>query len=152
VPAFDDALRGENAERNRQIEGGTRLAYIGRRQVHRDTMGRELETGVADRAAHAVAAFSNTRIRQSHHRECWQAEGHVHFHMDRTGFDAEESRRTQACEHAGADTARRVAPSGSSRINELRESSESGVQIVRGATVAGVAVLTRAFQARHRKA
>ena len=92
--AFDDALRREDAERDRQIERRAGLADVGRRQVDGDAVRRKLEAGVADRAAHAIAALAHAGVGQADHRERRQAERHVHLHMDRAGFDAEERRRS----------------------------------------------------------
>ena len=36
---LDDALRREDAERDRQIERGAGLPHVGRRQIHRDAVG-----------------------------------------------------------------------------------------------------------------
>jgi hypothetical protein len=69
VPPFDGSLRGENAERDRQIEGRAGLAHVGWRQIHRDAMRRELEAGISDRASHALPALADARVRQTDHRE-----------------------------------------------------------------------------------
>ena len=63
------AGRRQDAERNRQVERRAGLAHVGGREVDRDAMRRELEAGVADRAAHAVAALAHARVRQPDHRK-----------------------------------------------------------------------------------
>ena len=120
VPAFDDALRGENAERDRQIEGRTRFAHVGGREVHRDAMRGKLEPGIADGASHAVAALTHARIGQADHGEARKPERHVDFDVDRTGFDAENGGGPQAGEH-GRDAASAVSRLVSSVFNELAE-------------------------------
>ena len=49
---------GEDAEGDRQIEGGALLAEVGGREVHGDAVVREGEAGVADRGADALAALA----------------------------------------------------------------------------------------------
>ena len=70
------------------------------REVDGDAVRRELEAGVADRAAHAVAALAHAGVRQSDHPERRQAERHVYFDLDRTGLDTEHRGGAHACEHA----------------------------------------------------
>ena len=50
LAALDHALRRQDAERDRQIEGRARLPHVGGREIHRDAMGGKLEAGIADRA------------------------------------------------------------------------------------------------------
>ena len=94
------ALRGKNTDRNGQVERRTGLPYIGRGQVHGDSVRREFEAAVTDGAAHAVAAFAHARIWQADHCEHGHAERHVHFHLDRAGLHAVEGRCSERCEHA----------------------------------------------------
>ena len=91
--------RGEQAERDRQIERRARLAHVGRRQVDGDAVRRKLEAGVPDRRAHAVAALAHGRVGQPDHREVGQPERHVHFDVHRIGVDAEDGGAAQAGEH-----------------------------------------------------
>ena len=100
VAALDDALRGEDAERDRQVERRAGLAHVGRRQVDRDAVRRKLEAGVADRAPDAVAALAHAGVRQADHREDRQAERHVDFDVDGAGLDAEDGGGAKAREHA----------------------------------------------------
>ena len=79
-----------------------RLADVGRRQVDGDAVRRELEPGVADRAAHAVAALAHARVGQADHRERRQAERDVHLDVHGAGVDAEDRRGPQAGEHGTA--------------------------------------------------
>ena len=73
---------------------------VRRREVHRDPMRWELEAGVADSAADAVAALPHAGIRKADHREDGHAERDVDLHVHRTGIDAEHRRRSKARKHA----------------------------------------------------
>ena len=108
VAALDDALRGEDAERDRQVERRASFPHIGRRQVDRDPVGGELEPGIPDRALDAVAALADAGVGQADHRERRQTERHVHFDVHRAGVDAKERRGPKAREHHER-CARRVA-------------------------------------------
>src|SRR5262249_45510092 len=100
LAALDDAGCGEDAERDRQIEGCAGLAHVGRRQIDGDLVGRELESRIADRALHAVAALADARVGKADHRGRRQAERDVYFDVDGGGLDTEEGRRTKTREHA----------------------------------------------------
>ena len=69
VAPRDDARRREYAERDRQVEGRSRLAHVGGREIDRDAVDRKFVAGVADGAADAIAALTYARIRKAHHRE-----------------------------------------------------------------------------------
>lgn len=58
------AARGENAERDRQIEAAGLLRQIGRREVDGDAPHGKLEPAVLQRGAHALAAFAHFEIGQ----------------------------------------------------------------------------------------
>ncbi len=120
LAALDDALRGEDAERDRQVERRAGLAHVGRRQVDRDAMRRKLEAGVPDRAPDAVAALADARVGQPDHREAGQAERDVDFDVDGAGVDPEEGGGPEAGEHmrTGCKTAARTA-AGSSVFNDV---------------------------------
>ena len=96
---LDHSLRGEDAERNREVERGAGLSHVGRRQIHRDPVGWKLEPGVADRGAHPIAALPNARIRQADHREAGKAERDVHLHVDRTRINTEDGGGPKAGQH-----------------------------------------------------
>ena len=111
--AARQTLRGEDAERDRKIEGRAGLADVGRREVDGDAMGRKLEAGIADCAAYAVAAFADAGVGQADHREHRHAERHVHLDVHGEGVDAEDRRRPKARQHAGnRSAANGVARSG----------------------------------------
>ena len=96
---LDDALGGEDAEGDRQVERRAGFAHVGRRQVDGDAVLGKLEARIADGAAHPVPALAHAGIGQADHREVRQAERHVDFDVDRTGFDAEDGGGPQAGEH-----------------------------------------------------
>ncbi len=100
VPARDETRRRKDAQRDRQVERRSGLADVGRAEVDGDAVRRELEAGVADRAADAVAALPHAGVRQADHPKAGQAERHVHFDLDRTGLDAEHRGGAHAREHA----------------------------------------------------
>ena len=104
--ALDDALGGQDAKRNGQVERRSGLSHVGRCQVDGDAMWGEFEPRVANRAAHAVAAFAHARVGEADHRESRQPERDVDFDVDRTGVDTEHGGRTKGGEHTH-DTARR---------------------------------------------
>ena len=83
---------------------------------------RELEAGVPDRRAHAVAALADGRVGQPHHREVGKPERDVHFDVDGIGFDAEDGGAAQHSEH---------------RAFGLQEPTRAGVR-AKSACLAGV--------------
>src|SRR4051812_45402915 len=101
-PPFDDPGRGEDAQRDRQVERRSRLAHVGGGQVDGDPVRRKLEPGVADRAAHAIAALADAGVRQTDHGERRKAEADVDLHMHRARVDTEHRRRPQTRQHAPA--------------------------------------------------
>ncbi len=103
VATLDDSLRGQDAERDGQVEGRARLTHVSGGEVHRDAVGRKRKAGVADGASDAVAAFTHARIGQPHHRHERQAEAHVDFHVDGTGVDPEQGSAAQAGQHGAID-------------------------------------------------
>ena len=102
MPPLDDALRGQDAERDRQVEGRAHFAHIGRRQVDGDAVRGKLEAGIADGAADAVAAFAHARVGQADHREAGQPEGNVHLDVNGAGLDAEKRGGSQTGQHPAA--------------------------------------------------
>ncbi len=91
--------RGQHAERDWQIERRAGLADVGRRQVDGYAVRRKLEAGVADRAAHAVAALAHARVGQADHLKRRQAERDVDFDLHQAGLDPEDGGGPDAGEH-----------------------------------------------------
>jgi hypothetical protein len=100
LPALNRARGREHAEGDGEVERRPRLADVRRRQVHGDAMRGELEAGIPDRAADAVATLTHARVGQPDHREGRQAEGDIHLDVDREGLDSEDGSAPQAGEHA----------------------------------------------------
>jgi hypothetical protein len=90
---------GENAERDGKIERGPGLADVGRCEIHGDSMRRELEPRVPDRAPYAVAAFSHARIRESHHLKRGQAKRDVDLHVHEARVYPEHRRGPHGRQH-----------------------------------------------------
>jgi hypothetical protein len=65
-------------------------------------MLREVEPGVANRTADAIAALAHARIGQADHRQARQPERDVDFDDDGGGVDAEDGGGAHAREHGGA--------------------------------------------------
>ena len=99
VAPRDVAGGGEDPEGNRQIEGRTGLADVGRREVHRHAVGRKLEPRVADRAAHAIATLPDARIRQADHLKRRQAKRDVDFDLHEARFDPKDGGRAHGGKH-----------------------------------------------------
>ena len=59
------AARGEDAERDRQVEAAGVLRQVGRREIDRDAPRGKLEMRVVERRAHAVARFAHLGIGQA---------------------------------------------------------------------------------------
>ena len=102
-----------------QVERGTRLAQIGRREVDRDPAGRERETAVADRAADPLASLLERGIRQADDREPGQARRDVDLDPDDPAVDAVERRGVNGGEHAG--TLPKAAHPGLTRLTRRSE-------------------------------
>src|SRR5262245_38396135 len=65
-------------------------------------MGRELEPGIANRAADAVPALPDARIGKTNHGERRKPERDVHLDVHRGGVDAKDRRRSHTCQHASS--------------------------------------------------
>jgi hypothetical protein len=112
VPPLDDAGRGQDPQRDRQIERGARLADVGGGETHRNPVRRVVESGVANRQAHALAALADRGVGQADHDELRQPERDIHFHVHWAGVDAEDGGGSQAGEHVR----RRCKPRGMRRV------------------------------------
>ena len=130
-----------------QIERGAGLAHVGRREVDRDAVRRKLEAGVADRAPHAVAALAHAGVGQADHREDRHAERDVHLDVDRAGLDAEERRRPQTGEHAGARVQERVSDTAPASVSSDYEASVTDGQAETAARRSRRAATTRSCPA-----
>jgi len=84
----DLVRRGEDAQRDRQIEAARFLGQLGRREVDGDAPARDLEARVLQRGAHAVFRFAHLGVRQSHDIHGRQTVGQMDFDADGRGFHA----------------------------------------------------------------
>ena len=100
-----DADRGEQAERNRQIVRCAALAHVGRRQVDGDSARGKLEPGMLHGAANPIAALPYRRVREADDRERRETSGHVDFDIDERCVDSDDGRRPQLSKHAATSNA-----------------------------------------------
>ncbi len=92
--------RDEDAERDREIEGGAILANVGGREIHRDPARRHREAGVHERRAHAFAALFHRAGRQAHDRELREPGGRVDLHRHVVRIDPDDGGGPDGGEHA----------------------------------------------------
>ena len=85
------ALRGQHAERDRQVEAARLLGQVGRRQVDGDLLVvRKREAALRERRAHALARLLDLGVGQSDQREAGQAVGEVDFDDDLGRMQADQ--------------------------------------------------------------
>ena len=114
----DLAAGRQDAQRDRQVEAARILGQIGRREVDGDALVvRELQPGVLQRRAHALARLLHLHIRQTDQRETGQTIGKVHLDGDRgraqpqQGAALHQSKtHRRMSPHCGARGGRRPAP------------------------------------------
>jgi len=99
LAALDDALRGQDAQSNWQIERGARFPHIRGGKIHRDAVSGELEARIANGGPYAVAALADARVGQAHHRKAGKSERDVDFDLDGTRLDPENGGRSKAGKH-----------------------------------------------------
>ena len=78
--------RGEDAERDGQIEAPAFLGQIGGSEIDGDAARGKIELAVLQRGAHAILAFFDFGFRQTHDGEVGQAVGEMHLDGDQSGF------------------------------------------------------------------
>ena len=116
---LDQPGGAEDADRDRQVEGGAFLADIGGRQVDGDAVDRELEARVADGGADPVAALAHGRVGEADGVEGGQPRGDVHLHEDGGGLDPAERGGANAREH-GPSVGTAAGPPSMSRKRYVR--------------------------------
>ena len=124
----------QDAERDRQVEGGAHLAQVGRREVDGDARGRVVQAAVPDRALHPVAALAHRGIRQADHGEHRQAVRHVHLDEHDLRVNADDGCTAKASQH-GRSRCKAVA-GGTRRAWDARRRSSGRDHGVRGWRVA----------------
>jgi hypothetical protein len=84
LPAFEFPRRAKYAHRQRQVEGGTLLAHIGRREIDHDAPHRKRISGILNCGRHPFAALPHRDVGEADHDEA----GQLAFDMR---FDADEN-------------------------------------------------------------
>ena len=92
--------RGEQRERDRQVEAGALLAQLGRREIDRDPTRREVELRRGDPRPDTLTGFLASTVGQPDDREARQAVANVRLDVDPTRLEADERMRDRACKHA----------------------------------------------------
>ena len=90
---------GENPQGNREIERRADLAQVGRRQAHRDAFAWEGKTRVADRTAHAIAAFAYGGVGEADHGDPREPCRDVDLDRNGDGVDTKHCGRVESCQH-----------------------------------------------------
>ena len=96
--------RGQQPERDGEVEARAGLADVRGREVHRDALLRKLERRVENGRAHALARLANGAVRQSDERERAEPSADVHLNRHLLGGDPFESESGHTGEHAGDAT------------------------------------------------
>ena len=94
----DLAARGEDADRDREIECAATLLHVGRREIDRDASQRQLEPGVAERGGDALAPFLDGAKWQADRGEGRQPVGDVDLDVDSKRFHAQYGGGSNASE------------------------------------------------------
>ena len=108
-----DLHRGENRQRDGQIEMRALLGQVGGREVDGDALGREGEAHRGHRGAHAFLGLGDRLVGQAHEIERGQTGGDGALHLDEAGVHALE------CDSVGARD--HLAPSGRFRATLARQ-------------------------------
>ena len=104
-----DARAGD-ADRDRQIERRADLRQPCRRQIHRHTAGRELETGVAERGANPIAALVHHAVGLADDVERGQSRAGFDLDRDADSLDHMQGRAVHAQQHADLARDRETVP------------------------------------------
>ena len=83
----DGAAGRDDAYRNRQIIAGAGLAQIGRGQVDRNPVGRELIAAVFDRGLDPILALAHGGLRQTHRGKGRQTKGDIDLDLHQESVD-----------------------------------------------------------------
>jgi hypothetical protein len=103
--AFESAARhllgrGEQRQRDGQVEPGTLLAELRGRKVHRDAPLRKVQLGSGDPAAHTLSSFLARAIGQTDDREPRNSVADVRLDVDAPRLETDKRMRDRACKHA----------------------------------------------------
>ena len=91
--------RSEERERDRQVEAGTLLAQLRRREVDGDPPRREAQLGGGDPGANALTGLLASTVGKPDDREAGDAVANVRLDVDATWLEADERMRDRACKH-----------------------------------------------------
>jgi len=92
--------RGEQAERDRQVEMAAFLQHIGRREVDGDMARRQRQTERRQRRPHPLARLGHRFVRQADNGKRRQPRGDRHLGLDVDDVDAVKRNRANARHHA----------------------------------------------------
>lgn len=95
----DLAGRGEQRERNRQVERGAFLLELSRRQVDGDAAVRPLQFSGANAAPDALLCFLNGTIRETDDRQRGSAALDVSLDLDPSRLEADKRKGDRTREH-----------------------------------------------------
>jgi hypothetical protein len=98
--ARDLPARAQEANREGKVEARTRLADPCGREIRRQPLQGELEAGVQQGRADALACLAHRGVGQSHDREDREARPHVDLDRHLLAVDALYCECRDACEHA----------------------------------------------------
>ena len=93
-----------------QVEGGTFLAQIRRRQVDHHPHQRAAKAAVAQGRAHPFPRLLNRLVRQTHQLDSRQAWGQVDLHRDGPCLQALQRRAATTCQHPINEVCKRFMP------------------------------------------
>ena len=99
---LDALFPHEEPHRDREIEGASLLADVGRSEVDRDLAGRKRSPRVLERGENALPSFAHGALRESHDREGGEPRADIHLHLHQIAFDPVERGRGDLCEHGSA--------------------------------------------------
>src|SRR5215207_8488009 len=93
------SARGEEADRDRQVEARPRLAHVRGGEVDRQPLLRELQPGVEERRADALTRLAERAVRQPDEHERRESLAEVDLHGDLLRAHPLEGERGHCCEH-----------------------------------------------------
>ena len=91
--------RGEQRERDGQIEAGALLAQLGRREVHGDSPLREVQLRGCDPRADALPRLLARPVGEADDREARKPVANVRLDVDPPRLETDERMRDRACKH-----------------------------------------------------
>jgi len=111
----DLLARRKDADGDRQVEAARGLRQVGRREVDGETPVREVEAGVQQRCAHAIAALAHFGFGKTDDVEGRQSDADVDFDADRGRIEADEGATVDDGERHGDSRRRPVLEAGERR-------------------------------------